>query len=136
MELTLPEKIKALRKEKNMTQRELADKCGVPLDTIKSWESGRRVPNDDVMATLTGLFRVTNVYLSDEKKKKTEKDEMVWAYFLDNSERCLKDALHTACIDIAHYIGADPYELWGRYVMDSAKAYSRHSIKEERNAGK
>ena len=140
MELNLPEKIKLLRKEKNMTQKELAEKCHVPLDSVKSWEGGRRVPNDDAIFQLTQIFEVTKVFLTGEREEDKDTEERVWSYFLSNSERCLKDALCTACIDIAHYNGADPYELWGRYVRDSARMYGRNVIwpesKEDADEGK
>ena len=36
--------IQKLRKEKNMTQKELADKLFVTENAIGNWENGRRIP--------------------------------------------------------------------------------------------
>lgn len=39
------EEIKDLRKELGITQQELADRLGLTVDTIRSWESGYRNPS-------------------------------------------------------------------------------------------
>lgn len=42
MELTLRERLKALREERGLSQRELAERAGVHVGSIHQWESGRR----------------------------------------------------------------------------------------------
>lgn len=37
--------IKTARKRLNLTQPQAAERWGVSLDTIRSWEQGRRLPN-------------------------------------------------------------------------------------------
>lgn len=47
--------VKAIRKNLNITQSEMAKVLGISLDTIKSWESGRRNPTGlaaKVLATI------------------------------------------------------------------------------------
>lgn len=39
-------KIKELRLAAGLTQRELAEKSGIPYRTIQSWEEGARRPSD------------------------------------------------------------------------------------------
>ena len=41
---TIPEQIRAARKEAGLTQVELAEKLGVSLRTIENWEAGVRQP--------------------------------------------------------------------------------------------
>lgn len=42
--MILKERMRERRKELHMTQQQLADECGISVDTIKSYESGRRIP--------------------------------------------------------------------------------------------
>lgn len=35
-------KIKEIRKAAGITQKEFSELLGIPIDTVKSWESGRR----------------------------------------------------------------------------------------------
>lgn len=38
--------VKAFRQERGLTQRGLADLCGVTLRTVQNWESGKRLPEN------------------------------------------------------------------------------------------
>ena len=40
--------IAKLRKEKNMTQEQLAEKMGVSINAVSKWERGLSFPDDDV----------------------------------------------------------------------------------------
>jgi len=53
------DKIKSLRKEKNWTQKELAEKLNVSDKTISSWETGRTYPDIDSLIQLADLFDFT-----------------------------------------------------------------------------
>ena len=44
--------LKALRKEKNITQKQLATETGLSLSSIVSYENGLREPNSKAMVTL------------------------------------------------------------------------------------
>lgn len=37
--------VKKLREENGLTQRELAEKCGVTLRTVQNWERGKTIPD-------------------------------------------------------------------------------------------
>ncbi len=41
--------VKEIRSDCKMTQKEFADFTGIPLDTLKSWESGKSNPPDYVI---------------------------------------------------------------------------------------
>ena len=45
---TLGDRIRELRKDKHITQRELADKLHVAYSTMSQYESGARVPSDEI----------------------------------------------------------------------------------------
>ena len=51
-----PERLKELRKEKGMTQIELAAALGVSSGTVAMWETGKRKPSLERMDRLTDVF--------------------------------------------------------------------------------
>jgi len=67
-----------LRKEKNMTQQELADKIGVTDKAISKWENGRGMPDLSLMKPLCNALGITiNDLLSGEKiDKKDYQDKL------------------------------------------------------------
>lgn len=75
-----------LRKEKNMTQQELADKIGVTDKAISKWENGRGMPDLSLMKPLYKELGITiNELISGEiidKKEYQEKlEEQARLYF-------------------------------------------------------
>lgn len=68
--------IAELRKEKSLTQQELADKLNVTDRAISHWENGRRLPDISLLKELGEVFNVTIDELisgkrmtADEQKK-------------------------------------------------------------------
>ena len=62
----------ALRKEKNMTQSELAMKARVTRSSVANWETGLRFPDIDALKLIATLFNVPVDYLygiSDHRYK-------------------------------------------------------------------
>ena len=55
--------IKELRKERKMTQTELADLLYVSQDTISLWELGKSLPDIENLVKLTKIFKVTADYI-------------------------------------------------------------------------
>ena len=53
------EKLQELRKQKGLTQEELAEKLYVSRTAISKWESGRGYPNIDSLKALAKFFSVT-----------------------------------------------------------------------------
>lgn len=47
------------RREKNLTQMQLADKLGITDRAVSKWETGRSLPDASVMLGLCGLFGIT-----------------------------------------------------------------------------
>lgn len=57
-----------LRKEKEMTQKQLADKVGVSDKTISKWETGRGIPDTTIMSELCQALGISiNELLSGER---------------------------------------------------------------------
>lgn len=61
------EKLKQLRKERKITQTELAQLLGVTTRTIQNYENGRLFPkNSEIYGKISSIFGVTADYLLDE----------------------------------------------------------------------
>lgn len=48
--------IKAIRKEKNLTQREAAERMGISEKTVSKWETGNGLPKVSLMLPLCNLL--------------------------------------------------------------------------------
>lgn len=48
------ENIKKFRERKNLTQKQLAEVCGVTLRTVQNWEAGKTIP-DNIVKLLQSL---------------------------------------------------------------------------------
>jgi len=64
--------IKKLRKEKGMTQDELAEKLNVTRQAVSNWETGRTQPDIETLTKLAGVFDVSVeriIYGSERKER-------------------------------------------------------------------
>lgn len=59
--MSLGEKLVRLRGDR--TQREVAEACGISTSALTMYETGRRVPRDEIKAALARYFSVTIGYL-------------------------------------------------------------------------
>ena len=72
-----PEKLKALRTAKKMSQKDLADKVGVAKSVVSFYESGDRFPSYDVLIKISRIFNVTTDYLLGvERERMLEVSEL------------------------------------------------------------
>lgn len=60
---TFPERLKHLRKLRNLTQEELAKKVSVNKQTISRYELGKRRPDFDTLEKLCDIFNVSSDYM-------------------------------------------------------------------------
>lgn len=63
MSLTFGEKIRESRKQKNLTQKQLADLIGAAHNSISDWENNKNKPDPDTIELLCGVLRITPNYL-------------------------------------------------------------------------
>jgi len=61
--MTIGERIKKVRKEKHLTQQELAKKIGSVQNTITGYETGRREPSSAVISLICREFQVNEAWL-------------------------------------------------------------------------
>ena len=57
------EKLKSLRLEKKLTQKQIADRIGLAISAVSSYESGTRYPSFEVLIKLSRIFHVSTDYL-------------------------------------------------------------------------
>lgn len=62
------QRIRDLRKEKKLTQKQLADALGVDFRTVSFWETERYQPNFDQLVKLCVFFDVESDYIIGLKK--------------------------------------------------------------------
>lgn len=65
--LSFGEKIKQARKEKRMTQKELARRIGAAHNSISDWENDKNKPDPDTIELLCGVLEISPNYLLDSK---------------------------------------------------------------------
>ena len=61
--MTLADRIQQLRKQKGISQEELADRVGVSRQAVSKWESEQSTPDMDKVILLSDYFEVTTDYL-------------------------------------------------------------------------
>src|SRR5690554_1699750 len=61
--MTLSEKIQQLRKTRNLSQEQLAEKLAVSRQAISKWELGESIPDTDKIIQLSRIFQVSTDYL-------------------------------------------------------------------------
>ncbi|WP_096202100.1 helix-turn-helix domain-containing protein [Bacillus sp. FJAT-45350] len=65
------ERIRTLRKERNMTLRDLAEKLKIPFTTLGNYEREDREPNVSTFLALADFFEVSVDYLTGKQDSKT-----------------------------------------------------------------
>lgn len=77
--MTFGEKIKTLRKEQGMTQKDLAEALGLSLRTISNYETGGLRPRHDATYdALAALFHVPKTYFFTEEDAFISAAEARW----------------------------------------------------------
>ena len=64
-------KLKDLRKQSGMTQKQLADKLGITKSVVSYYELSERTPSPDVLKNLALIFHVSTDYLLGVERNKT-----------------------------------------------------------------
>lgn len=70
MSNTLGMRIKSLREHAGLTQLELAKQLNVSNTTLSQYESGQRIPSDDIKIKIAAFFNVSVDYLLGQVDKK------------------------------------------------------------------
>jgi transcriptional regulator with XRE-family HTH domain len=90
---TIGEKINTLRKQRNMTQDELAEKMGVSSQAVSKWEKDLSIPDLPVLLELSDFFHIS---LDDLVKEREDSVQLVpEGQRKDINEMLLRVNVHT-----------------------------------------
>ncbi len=70
--MQLGKKIKNLRREKNLTQRQLGQQIGIHEKNIGAYEKEISIPSSDILKKLSQVLEVTADYLLNDDMKRTQ----------------------------------------------------------------
>ena len=74
--MTLGQKLKKLRTDKNLTQKDLADQLHVTFQTISKWENDENEPDISTLKELAKLYDCSVDYLISEDEQEKPKEEI------------------------------------------------------------
>ena len=109
MNIRLGEKIRTLRKNKNISQEILAQYLGVSFQAVSKWENGDTMPDVTMIPAIASFFEVSTDELFDFNRLETERK------------------VQQACWDIAEFRGDDP-EKAERMLRELLKQYPGNDI--------
>ena len=96
--------IKACRKEKNFTQKEVAERLGISEKTVSKWETGNGLPEVSLMLPLCELLEISvNELLSGERldeKRYFEKAEQNMMSLMEEKAEAKKKLIIAAIIAV------------------------------------
>ena len=92
--------LKQCRKEKNLTQEQLAEKFGVSARTVSRWETGSNMPDLSILVELADYYDIEIKELLDGERSSTMNKEM--------KEKSFKSRKSCFCIYV-------PDQCWSYY---------------------
>ena len=97
--------IAELRKEKNMTQIELADRLGITVGAISKWENGRGMPDLSLLTPLCEILDISiNELLSGERLNKKDYQEKLEENFINTIDYIDKKNIKSNSISIIFWL--------------------------------
>lgn len=66
---TFPKRLQALREQRRLSRRTLAELCGLSKNMISLYERGEKAPSVDALISLADYFEVPVDYLLGREKK-------------------------------------------------------------------
>ena len=70
MKLNIGENLRRLRREKDLTQEQLAELLGVTFQSVSRWETGATYPDIELLPVMAELFGVSMERLLGVEKEK------------------------------------------------------------------
>lgn len=90
--MTFGEKLKKLRDDNNVSQKDFASKFKVSAGTVSNWESDRRFPDKDTLLKIAEFFNVTTDFLLGNSKAETSYKEQSYEEFMESAKAFFMDA--------------------------------------------
>lgn len=117
MSTKIGDRIRYLRQQNNLTQLELAKKLNIGNSTLSQYESGARVPSDEIKKNIAEIFDVSIDYLlgiSNLKKSNTKS-------ITESNDRLIKDALaDSGLLDIDGKLTDEGAEVVADFIRSNA----------------
>lgn len=122
------DKLKELRKERNLTQEEISEICQVAKQTISNWENNVTQPSFDIVKRLAQYFGVTTDYLLGLNQNDINRIDKLnialrEAGIIDNNENLNEEEIKLALDQARQY-----KQMWKR-INDLPNKYPEGSIK-------
>ena len=76
--MNFAEKLKTLRKQKNISQEQLAEKIHVSRQAITKWENGNGIPDIENLLAISSIFNESIDSLLSEEKSLISKNEFLY----------------------------------------------------------
>lgn len=101
----LGNRIRELRKNANLTQKELADKLNISEQSVAHYESNRRSPDPTMLQKIANFFEVTVDYLigndlSEKLIKQEEENKQVVQAVIDGLSNPLNKVLYSKASEL------------------------------------
>ena len=132
--------ISELRKEKALTQKELAEKLNVTDKAVSKWETGRSAPDIALLTALSEILGVTVIEILQGEKIETEKlpavsDEVVVRTMKNDNKRLKRSVLFVIIIIVllisASALSYPVYHFFNSVSTDNETAILKQISKEE-----
>lgn len=69
--MNMGKKLRTLRTENKLTQKQVADRIGLAISAVSSYESGTRFPSYEALIKLARIFHVSTDYLLGLTEKRS-----------------------------------------------------------------
>lgn len=121
MKLSLSENIARLRRERSMTQEQLAEALGVSFAAVSKWERGAATPELNLIAEMADLFEVSVDALIGYRFRNNDRQTVIarlkgYLHNRDGDDVCvvIEKSLkrYPNCFEIV-YTSARIYRVWG-----------------------
>ena len=122
------DRLKQLRKEAHLTQKQLADKLFIDQASISNWETNKTKPDFDKQTELAKIFGVSLDYLrglDDEKGPSSVEDSTTHA-----------DEIPDDQLDKFQFALFGTHEEITDEIMEDVKAYARFKLEQWKKQGK
>ena len=129
--MNFSEKLLTLRKAKDLTQEQLAEKLDVSRQSVSKWESGQVTPDLEKIVEISAIFDVTTDYLLksseiDDLSVKTEmleKQQQMMLLREQKKQRTFECVMYSVAVYLiyfaVYFIGHYYFEIWNGSVIFS-----------------
>lgn len=101
--MSLPTRLITLRKERGLTQQQMADTIGIHVNSLKKYESGQAQPSLDVLKKIALALNVSTDFLLFEEHERDPSDELALQFeavsqLPGEEQRIVKEVLESLII--------------------------------------